>query len=126
MAKTINNNWLRSFSIILLISISSICYADSCNIGKIDLNKALVLHPKMFFFDYKRLGFYKEHLNIKENQLNSSKNELDKSREIKSIKNTIKELKRTSNFITKSKLVHNYFSFNFLLYHKSHRSNFLL
>ena len=99
MAKTINNKTLIYFYIVFLICVCHTCYADSNNIGKIDLNKALILHPKMAFFDYERLGFYKEHLDDGKNQLSSTNIQIDKSEEIQSIKNKIRELKFKLNDI---------------------------
>ena len=59
MAKTINNKTLIYLYIVFLICVCHTCYADSNNIGKIDLNKALILHPKMAFLTMKDLVFIK-------------------------------------------------------------------
>ena len=67
---------------------------ENLRIGKIDLAKALILHPKMSFFDYERLGFYKKDLINKYNyvELNNSCDLSVSREEIELIRTRIKDL----------------------------------
>ena len=92
------------FGIFFICFLSNFCYADNSNIGFIDLNKALILHPKMIFFDYSRLGFYKNKIykNTDTNVLNQE-NTINSNNNIEIIKSKIRDLKiKLSNIPTET------------------------
>lgn len=92
---------LTCFTILLFQNSS---YAQTNAVGQIDLELALILHPKMSLFDFKRLGFYKVNLDLSDKDFykyinNLRRNTPDRSNELNIIKNNIKDLKIKSRNI---------------------------
>ena len=86
-----NKNKIIFLGIIIASFLNKISYASNINVGYIDLNKALILHPKMMYFDYNRLGFYKNKISKETNIYNSNNNISD----IEPLKKRIRELNIT-------------------------------
>lgn len=91
--KSTTNNQIVLLGIFFLCFITKVSFADNSDIGLIDLNKALILHPKMSFFDYSRLGFYKNKIDHNLIKNTSIQQDNDLKVNIETIKRKIRDLK---------------------------------
>lgn len=101
----------RNTSIIVLLFtfISSLCFCENYEIGKIDLAMALTLHPKMSLFDYNRLGFYKVDIGLTDEDFyqkvfNLREKAQKRSNIIKNMREQIKDLGFKLNTLPKSSI----------------------